>query len=949
MPHDTPSSGRFRHRRLVLAVLLLLLFGLGLWIGAPFALEQVLLHHMQKAGIEHPRVRVETLRPGRIAVSGLGGANLNLEVQRAVLHLSFQGLLQGSADELEIHGLHWRLGWTESGLDPGLPFVDTPTTTPDAPPPLLPVKRIRLRSSFLQWQYADISWPQPFAADIWVQDEQSTVRLTFRSSLLGLPLHMEGQADFRAGTAEIHGRIPDSGRPQAPQSVQEPTLRAGLNFAWQQETSGAGSGRLRADVYAAHLNLPERDMGLENLAVNLNAEMDQELRLQELDADLRLDSLRLKHYLLSSASLNLREAGTEFNLKCNVDEPGTFQLALEGRHRGIRKLVHRDGSWQGEADYRLQGNLPRQWVNAMAEKAVLQSPLLPMQSNGTLHGSVEPSSGQWTWQAGFNAQSAQMGPVDLALADAGLTLDGAFCRAPLQGEFGSQGLAVSLTGAKSLGFQAAEMAVADKHYRLSKVRLKPQSSPRIHYQSDSDGKRTIDLELHPVDPIRIQGPDVQAALRGATLEGRFQQTPGQAWHGLVQARLDHGQLALPEQDLALRSISATIPWGFGNGGGEHRSGRFEVRGIRIRGVEVPGPEGSVGISNTTLRLDGLWRVAPEITLNLDLNLDLADTGLSGHARVHSDWFDLPRPETLARFSPALQELELDISGEALLDMRIAVQGGRVEPFVEFQLRDTALHAAKQNLRLHGLTLKTAVDSLQPLQTAPQQGMHLTFSELEWQDFAVHHGDFRLRLVPEALIVDSGACSLEPGGDIRLYEGRWDLERKTGSARIYLHEINALRLIQEVTDNKLVGSGLFSGRFALAWDHQGLRLNGGHLYALPGSGTLGVKDEAWLEKLLFYVRQSMAGQKYLSLLSERLEQALREFEYDFFSLRLVPQGEEVTARVELRGQGKRGDPPQRVGSLVFNINDVQQALNQALHWGKQKAVRRALEELMEPAP
>jgi hypothetical protein len=91
---------------------------------------------------------------------------------------------------------------------------------------------------------------------------------------------------------------------------------------------------------------------------------------------------------------------------------------------------------------------------------------------------------------------------------------------------------------------------------------------------------------------------------------------------------------------------------------------------------------------------------------------------------------------------------------------------------------------------------------------------------------------------------------------------------------------------------------------------------------------------------------MAGQEYLSLLSQRLEEALQDFEYDFFSLRLLPQEDGVSARMELRGQGVKGDPPQRVGSLVLNINDVQQALSQALKFnlGREEAVQKALEDL-----
>jgi hypothetical protein len=198
-------------------------------------------------------------------------------------------------------------------------------------------------------------------------------------------------------------------------------------------------------------------------------------------------------------------------------------------------------------------------------------------------------------------------------------------------------------------------------------------------------------------------------------------------------------------------------------------------------------------------------------------------------------------------------------------------------------------------------------------------------------------------------VDSGSCRLVPEGIIRLCQGRWDLKRGRGSARIYLQGIDALHLVQELTEDKLVGSGLFSGSFALGWDGRKVSIQGGHLYSLPGSGRLGIRDEVWLDKLLFYVRHGLQGQSYLFLLNERLELAFREFEYDFFSLRLLPKDKEVKARIELRGQGVRGDQPQQVGSLVFNVSGVQQALNQTLRWCREEEVQQTLERLLGPEP
>ena len=947
MPQTSPSHGRSLPHRLLPAMLFLLVLCLGGWLGAPLALEQLLLVQMREAGVEQPRVQVEALRPGRIALSGLSGANLGLEVQRAILHFSIQGLLQGSADKLEIHGLTWRLKWTKAGPDPGLPFR-TPSSPgrPDSPLPLLPIKHIQVRSSYLQWQYGDFAWPQPLAGDIRTQSEQGLLEFKLRSRLLGIPLRLEGEADLQQATLSAQARIPESGKPAAPLETQAPALQAGLNATWQQDLHGSGQGTLQAALQTANLRWPDYDVSLNKLVLDLRAEMDTDLHFEALDLDLRLAGLRLDQYLLSRLTIALDQTGTRLAVDCDLQQPAPVQLTCNGALSPIQDFRQKPASWQGDFTYELQGKLPQPWLNTLAGTALLESSALPVTSSGRFKTRLKRSTEQFHWQADLQAEQTLIGPADLAWPERGLRLEGVSSRAPLHAAFNDKGLEVTLSGDRSLGCQAADLTVDGKNYALSSLWLKPQPGDRIRCRLTPDGHRFVELDVRLADPVRLQGPDIRASLQQATLAGKLQRQHGHAWHGVVEAGLEGGRLAAPQQDLALTSVSASIPLILGDA--QHEPGRFHVGSLRAKGTAVPGPQGDLRIRNRTLELGGRWQVLPDIALQMDVDLTLAGGSVSGTGRVSSDWFALPEPEMLSRFSPTLGELDLDLSGSAKLDLRAELHGQQVLPWLELNLRDATLQVPKQNLRLQGLNVSAAFDSLVPLQTAARQGMAVSFGAMSWRDIEVRHGDLALRLVQDRLLLDSGSCRLAPQGALRIYEGRWDLEKAQGAARVYLEEIDALHLVQKLTGDKLVGSGRFSGSFALGWDGQGINLDEGHLYALPGTGKLGIRDEAWMDKVLFYVRQSLAGQKYLSLLSDRLEQALREFEYDFFSLRLVPRDSDIAAQIELRGQGVRGDPPQRVGSLVFNISDVQQALNQALHWGKKKAVRRALDELFGPA-
>jgi hypothetical protein len=64
--------------------------------------------------------------------------------------------------------------------------------------------------------------------------------------------------------------------------------------------------------------------------------------------------------------------------------------------------------------------------------------------------------------------------------------------------------------------------------------------------------------------------------------------------------------------------------------------------------------------------------------------------------------------------------------------------------------------------------------------------------------------------------------------------------------------------------------------------------------------------------------------------------------------IEPENEDVSARIELRGQGLRGEFPQQVGSLVINVNSIEEILNRVLNFyqTKQQSIKSALDTLFE---
>ncbi|MGM0425517.1 MAG: intermembrane phospholipid transport protein YdbH family protein, partial [Thermodesulfobacteriota bacterium] len=911
-------------------------------------LERIVLGQMRDLGIEQPRVTVEALRPGRIALSGLGGDNLALEAQTVVLHLSLQGLMQGRADLLQISGLQWKLSWAQGGLDWGLPSFPDRDTRSDNTLPLPPVEKVQLSSSYLLLEHSGFSWPLPLQGSLALQEEKD-LQLLLQTSLLGVPLQMQGQADLSKGNIEIQGSLPGTQGLDLQLPDTGSTVKGGLEFAWEQELQGTGKGKFQLALQSREQGWQAQGLGLEQGEFRLCAEMDQALQVSKLDADLHLSGLRFQDYLLSSLDVQLSKSLGQLDLQMALQEPAELELALQGEQNDVNHLLSQDRSWSGSWGYELQGSLPRELLNKVAGLEALGSPALPFQAEGRLESRINPGAKGRDWQLEAQGQSTSLGPADLSLPGHGVDLQGVHFQGPVQVVAGNGQLQVRAKQGSSLGIDAGRLSREEEKYLLQGLLLTSRGSgPWAEYLLEPDGQEKLVLDLQMQDSLQLDGADFRLIFPSPGLRGSLQKKADEpAWQGALRAKLGQGSIELPEHDLRLQDIALDLPLVLGSV--QHQPGSFNIGQVKARGNSWPGPTGTLLAQDRQLQMQGKWQLLPGLGLDLDLSLALQENGPQGELQAWSDWFQLPGTEEFTTLIPELQELDLELEGLAKINMQADLRGTELNPYLELEVQDVDALLQDKQVQLQGLSGRLALDSFFPLQTARDKGTYVEFSELQAKDLVLQAGHFLFRLQNETLFLDSGSCKLDPEGEVSIYQGSWDLTQAQGSARIYLQEIDALQILADQTQGKLEGSGLFSGNFHLGWGREGLNLYAGNLYALPGTGRLGIKDEEWLEALLFYVRESMAEHEYLSLLSERLEEALRDFEYDFFSLRLLPQEDGVLARMELRGQGVKGDPPQQVGSLVLNINDVQQAMNQVLRFqlGREGAVQEALEELFRP--
>lgn len=912
-------------------------------LSAPFILERLILYQMSRHGILDPRVTVDILRPNRISLSGLGGANLGLEIQSLAVHFSLQSLFRGQADLIEVSGLEWRLVWTGGQVDPGLPLTADAHAGNAAALPLPPVNRLQLHSSYLFFQKGSFSWTLPLDMELSLTDSKYLEGF-LHTKLLGLPLVFNGQGDLQAGSLRIQGSFPGYIHNLKQVRQEGFALQGGLDFVWTQILEGAGQGEFALSLSTQGQGCQRFDLGLEQGVFHLAAKMDQNLQIHEFQSELKLQGVRVQEYLLSRLDLQLKEVGGHLDLHCRLEEPAELELFLQGEQTDLNALLEQGFTWAGQWTYDLQGELPGDLVSQLAGTTEIQTRDLPLQATGRLNSMISRNADSWDWHMQLEANNTRLGPLDLTLEETDLHLDGLLLQGPVLLRADNHGLDIKAAADSSLGLQSGKLLHTSEKFELSALALSaPGNRPWLEYYFKWGGEQKISLDARLKQQLSLVSEVLQFKVPRIHLKGDLARAAKHDWQGVLRLVLDQGQMALPAENLRLESIAMDLPLVLGPE--EQQSGEFQIKRIHQGPTSWPGPQGQILALEEQLQLQGAWQFLPGFGLQLDLELALVEgKGLNGQFRVWSDWLDLSQGQELAAFIPELQDLEL--TGLARLDVQARLAANELQPYLELELSEVQIKMHDPEFRLQGLSGKIALDSLSPLQTARNQDTYIAFSELEWDFLQLEQGRFQARLQNAQFLLDSGSCILLPEGEVALYQGRWDLNRQEGAVRVFLQEVDPLQILSDLTQGKIEGRGLFSGSFALGFGQEGLLLRGGHLYSLPGTGRLGIKDEEWLEALLFYVRESLAGHEYLSLLSQRLEQALRDFEYDFFSLRLLPQAGDVAAQIELRGQGVQGDPPQKVGSLVLNINDVQEALNQTLRFnlGQGEVLQKALEDL-----
>ena len=936
-----------------LIVILALAAVIALYAAGPAVLEGAIISRMSLAGVVEPDLRVEAITRKGIHLSRVSAKKPRMHIDFVSVGFSLRGLLQGRVDEIFISGLKYHIEVRDNKPDLGLPERNAQT----AAPPVLPFDAISLKSSFLIVNYQKRDYLIPFSSDLKVDDEDLLSFFVW-SHVLGQPFYTEGQSNIKTLETQVHVRALWSeffgpGRTfhawEKKPAGKPGLFDARLDLKWSTDSLGKGRGGIEVEAFANDLRLdgPVFALGLEKGVFSASARFDDELYFDLLDADLSLAGLRINKNFLENIDLSLHEEGSFLKFNSRLTDPIRASIDLRGRQSSINELLENDLQYTADFKWEADFKVDRNQLELFSPVDVEVDRPVNLSARGLLKAgfSVNSEDQDENWFLQLRAEKAEVSPVSLFLNDYGLRIIEFRFQAPFSLEAKPGRVAGELSENSRLSFREVTYEQDSEKYALRGINLKTQpGSALVVFQALKDGSAGLSWRAELDGGFEAGYTDVDVLGKGLKLEGELQKNSRDEQQISIRISPQIALVRLHGTGVEIRDIYLDVPFILGDVAG--RPGSFSTGQISYRDISLPGMTGQVMVDDYRIKSGGKWNFLPgaELGFSADIGFD-PDRGVEGKINAQSDWFDFPDKEMIDRLAPALKDMTITGSARTGLDLKI--QGPVLRPLFRIDVREAAVLDPEMDLEASGIRGSVVIDDFFPLTTPGNQRIDIARFKIGLIDFMDGSMIFRLES-PESVFLEKTRWNLAEGGFIAAHASRLNLKDLSADFEIFFEDIDLLQLVSRLSDEKIVGSGLVYGRVPILYQQERVTLGQGYLYSVPGVGRLGIKDEEWLEVLLLHVRDAMRGHPYLSVVTERLELALRNFEYDFLAVNLEPRIEDTGARIELRGRGMEGDPPQEVGSLVININDLGEIVNRILRFQltRDESIERALEDLFD---
>ncbi len=398
--------------------------------------------------------------------------------------------------------------------------------------------------------------------------------------------------------------------------------------------------------------------------------------------------------------------------------------------------------------------------------------------------------------------------------------------------------------------------------------------------------------------LRIAGARARSGRLAGDADLAFDFAGGWRGRGTLQVR--DGRFLTPGDDgVRATGIALRLPWSY-PGAGPGRPGHFSIARLQAggaRGRDISGVLSQVGQG---ISLSGQAHAdLPGIALLFQGNAASRANGWDGRVEFQVPPTVLPAKAPLQALHPLLKGWTA--GGRLAVRGTIRAAGGPLAGSAVLEVVDADVAHAGSELSLRGAQAAVTLDSLFDLVSAP--GQQFRFSELLWQSVALSNGEIVFRLEGGgALRVESGSFAWSGGtvtiDPLRLAPGMTAME-----VTLRCRDVDLAVMLNALAGEEIVsGDARLSGVIPIKLAGGGLQFLDGRLDSTPGrTGQLRVSKP-----------EAISGGQVL------VEEAIREFDYNWIKVRLDGQGDRLNMIVSIDGAPSRKLPlryDQKKGDFV----------------------------------
>lgn len=362
----------------------------------------------------------------------------------------------------------------------------------------------------------------------------------------------------------------------------------------------------------------------------------------------------------------------------------------------------------------------------------------------------------------------------------------------------------------------------------------------------------------------------------------------------LTAWADNAELAYPEEAITVRGLALksrfTRPFIPGPPG--HISVQTIIYQNRLKAAFS---SELMQVDENTFRLTGTLSSPDLINKELEINVK---AGIM--PEPWADFHAASRHFTISRKSVSTLAPQITLPGEVDLDTTVDVWAGyrygRFTSRAALEVHDGSISLPDLNLSATGITGLLGMRDLMKMESYP--GQLLNIDRITLGQFSFEKAALRFR------IEDRQSMGIE---NLRF---NWcnglvssealQLPAKDGNPQLILFcdRLEMDELLNQLGAFDARGGGTLSGRIPVTYQEGGLSFENGFLFSTPGrGGNIAVRD---LDRLMAGFPKGTAESSYL----EMAQEALKDFQYNWATLKMNTIGDTLTVNMELDGKPAR---------------------------------------------